>query len=121
MVDEKEEISVIKKSLKNNGFIIKGQTCSKQYKNMYFIVFFQKRSDGIYNTNLGIILNSNSQKIDYKHCDIGWVYWSNEKGVEFKIKNILQWFEDRNSYPKIIALYKNRSLSAFITPLGKQI
>jgi hypothetical protein len=121
MNDEKQEIATIKKALKENGFVIKGQTCYFQLKSMCFIVFFQKRLDGIYNTNLGIILNSAPQKYSFKCCDIGWVYWSTDKSVDEKISNILLWFENRNTLPKILEQYKNHNLSDFITPNGKQI
>ncbi len=121
MDNEKQEIGAIKNALKSKGFVIKGQTCQLQQEKMCFIVFFQKRRDGIYNTNLGIILNSVPKAYSYKYCDIGWVYWSFDEGIDAKISNILRWFEDRNTFSKIIGLYNNRSLSAFITPLGKQI
>lgn len=120
-MDEKQEIIAIKNALKNKGFVNKGQTCYLQHENMCFVVFFQKRKDGIYNTNLGIILNSAPQEYTYKQCHLGWVYWSFDNGIDAKISNILRWFEDRDTFSKIIEQYNNRNLSAFITPLGKQI
>lgn len=119
-----EEIKTIKKSLKDVGFVIKGQTCYNIQNDMCFIVFFQKRSDGIINTNLGIILDPKDNQYSYKFCDIGYTYMSHSneaETIETKTKNILKWFGYRDSIEKIISLYKNNTLCDFISPKARKI
>ena len=114
--DKKSEIVIIKNILKNYGFTIKNQTCYKKKDDMVFVVFFQKRSDGVINTNLGISLSLTETNYSYKNCDIGYTYWSTSaQTTSEKSEEIIKWFEDRNDLDKISSLYKKNILSDFVS------
>ena len=123
MENQKEYISYIKTNLKNEGFSIKNNVCYKIKNEMLFIVFFKKRMDGIYNTELGISLDKNN-KPNIKNMDIVdspaiGININKEEVLnnynETILKFILNWFNDRDSLNKIKNFLSHKDLGFFIS------
>lgn len=124
MENQKEYISFIKTHLKNDGFSIKNNVCYKIKNEMLFIVFFKKRMDGIYNTELGISLDKNTKpsikNVDFVDSPAIGININKEEILnnynETILKFILNWFNDRDSLTKIKNLLSNNNLGYYISP-----
>ena len=122
MENQNEYIKFIKSKLKDKGFAIKNNLCYKIENQILFVLFFHKRADGIYNTELGLSLDINTIP-SIKNMD---VIDSPAVGVNIKKEDldadynegilnfILNWFKDRNSIEKIEMLYKEKRLGYFV-------
>ena len=125
MENQNEYIKFIKSRLKDNGFTIKNNLCFKIENQILFVLFFHKRADGIYNTELGLSLDINTVP-SIKNMDV-----LDSPAINLNIKKedldvdynngmlnfILNWFKERNSVENIEKLYKEKQLGYFVSHL----
>ena len=105
-----EEINEIKQAVKKVGFSVKNNLCHKIENNILFVLNFHKRADLIYNTEMGMCLDTN-KKPSLKSCDCVETLWGNFTNSKEKIQAILQWFNERNNIDKVKKLYQQGKLA----------
>lgn len=129
MKEQMEYIKYVKDFLKKENFTVKCNTCFKIENDIMFIVAFHKRCDGVYNTQVGLILDlsltpsvKNMQvsdmpaiglNIDKEEADKNY----NESILQF----IKKWFIDRNTIEKIKNLQLKKKLGLFVSSALKNL
>lgn len=116
-MEVQEIIKSLKSKLKKNGFVQKGTYYCKVCCDTIFSVQFQKRSDGLYNINLGIHFETDVSCISMKNVDIGWVLRNHDDNY---FEAIDTWFNDRSTIAKMKNLYWSGKLGDFASNRFRQ-